>query len=127
MGELKRKFKVGDIVKVQGYRDEFEIVGYMHQSIYVMGTLDEEILYTVKEKASGCVLEKSEDKLSYAVSHEKMRELAESIERQLTNDALDMYNDLMALHLMFGDKQYKQQANKIVKELKRYYNNKDNY
>lgn len=112
----RNKYKVGDIVHVNGYNAKFEIIRLDVRSKFINGKQQSCISYHVQNAIDGTILHVDEDCIRY-----RTKEFNESTQKFIDR-ALDEYNDYMALYQMFSDEDYKDKADEILTDLKDFVN-----
>lgn len=120
------EFNVGDIVKIDGSRALFEIIGFVSMSMFLDGELTEELTYKLRGIRSKEEVDKRPYEMRFIRNGKEQERISEGKERLITHavDAiLDKYNDLMEAYEHFNDEVYLKRANEVMEELKEYFRN----
>lgn len=136
-GQDKRRFDFGDIVRIDGYEDEwYRVEGYTELNYYSLEGMYQESYYDLARIPDGLYLDGYDDNMTLICTAEEAWEALEkrkeksrkktlnikskkSSQEQI-DDLLDEHNDFMELYRITRDKEYVELAKlafEFIKEL----------
>jgi len=120
----RNKFKIGEHVLLGGYLGRiFEVIKFTHKTSFANGKLDDVSAYVLKD------IKSNETLIGFPVDMKKYtnKDKAEEEDRfnAIVDAALDKYNTDIYLFGLFGDQEYKDDADNIIQLLKEFVDERD--
>lgn len=115
------QFEVGDIVKLAGYKNIFEVIGFLHEIMVMYEERNEQIVYSIRDLETGYTIEKKPDVLQLIRKANESSVLSIKLINATIDEILDKYNDLIYLYQQSNDEYYLSRANQIMSDLKEYF------
>ena len=115
----RNKFKIGEHVLLGGYLGRiFEVIKFTHKTAFANGKLDDVSAYVLKD------IKSNETLIGFPADMKKYtnKDKAEEEDRfnAIVDAALDKYNTDIYLFGLFGDQEYKDDADNIIQLLKEF-------
>lgn len=121
----RNKFKIGEHVLLGGYLGRiFEVIKFTHKTSFANGELDDVSAYVLKDiKSNETLIGFPADMKKYT---NKIKEKEEEDRfNAIVDAALDKYNTDIYLFELFGDQEYKDDADNIIQLLKEFVDERD--
>jgi hypothetical protein len=109
-----REFFVGDIIHLQGYEGEYEVVSFSIEDYFVSGYLVEKKYPVVKNIKTGTKLKVMDKSIMRFLRNQKDGKTTINDE---IDELLDLYNDYVFMYNYFGWKEYSKKAKEVIQLL----------
>jgi hypothetical protein len=111
------KFHVGDIVVVKGYESQVFKVDAVACQVYLGNNgVEQEYIYALSDTKTGEFYEGYEEDMS--IYKNAQLQLTNKLNQEV-DKLLDEYNDYIRLFMQFGDSEYRERAEQVMRELKK--------